>query len=174
MVNQIDGSDAVFAEESETQAVQTATLWSQSGWTARVIKNEEDDGWAVAMTLDGESEPSLVGPWTMGRDKKSPKPLDISAFTTLIKTATEVMRRHEHQAHAALHKSSKVATSAGRVRVLLDIVPDEDNPYAMLSAYDDSGVQVAEVRVAANFRFNHDVASAWVASGYARFEAVEG
>lgn len=158
------------AEELETKTVQEAKIWSQSGWTARVIKNEEDDGWAVAMTLHGESEPSLVGPWTMGRDKKSPKPLDISAFTTLVKTANEVLRRHEHQAHAALHKSTKVATPFGRVRVLLDIVADEDNPYATLSAYNDSGEQVAEVRVAANFRFNHDVASAWVACGYLPFE----
>lgn len=172
-MNLKDCADAVSAEEPETQPVQTPTLWSQSGWIARVIKNEEDDGWAVAMTLDGESEPSLVGPWTMGRDKKSPKPLDISAFTTLVKTATEVMRRHEHQAHAALHKSTKVATPSGRVRVLLDIVPDEDNPYALLSAHDDSGIKVAEIRVAANFRFNHDVAGAWVASGYAPLEGSE-
>ena len=173
MVSQIESAEEVFNEESAAQAVQTPTLWCQSGWTARVIKNEDDDGWAVAMTLDGESEPSLVGPWTMGRDKKSPKPLDISAFTTLVKTATEVMRRHEHQAHAALHKSTKVATPNGRVRVLLDIVPDEDNPYATLSAFDDSGECVAQTRVAANFRFNHDVVGAWVASGYARFEAMD-
>ena len=172
-MSQAENLDSAPLEEPKTQAVQEAKLWSQSGWTARVIKNEEDDGWAVAMTMDGESEPSLVGPWTMGRDKKSPKPLDISAFTTLVKTATEVMRRHEHQAHAALHKSTKVATPSGRVRVLLDIVADEDNPYALLSAYNDSGEQVAEVRVAANFRFNHDVAGAWVASGYAPFANAE-
>ena len=47
-----------------------------------VIKNEDDDGWAVAMTPDGQAEPALVGPWTMGRDKKNPKPLDSSAFST--------------------------------------------------------------------------------------------
>ena len=170
---QTEHFDTVLAEESESPVVQEATFWSQSGWTARVIKNEEDDGWAVSMTMDGESEPSLVGPWTMGRDKKNPKPLDTSAFTTLVKTATEVLRRHEQQAHAALHKSTKVATPSGRVRVLLDIVADEDNPYALLSAHNDSGDQIAQVRVAANFRFNHDVASAWVASGFAGFERLE-
>ena len=37
-------------------------LWSDERWTARVIKNEDDDGWAVAMTLHGEAEPALVGP----------------------------------------------------------------------------------------------------------------
>ena len=51
-------------------------LWRDDGWTARVIKNEDDDGWAVEMIKDGEPEPALVGPWTMGRDKKNPKPLD--------------------------------------------------------------------------------------------------
>ena len=29
------------------------------------------------MTGEGESEPVLIGPWTMGRDKKNPKPIDL-------------------------------------------------------------------------------------------------
>jgi len=143
-------------------------LWMDDGWTAKVIKNEDDEGWAVAMTLDGQSEPALVGPWTMGRDKKNPKPLDSAAFATLVKTASEVIRRHEQQAYADLHKSTKVASGRGRIRVNLDIVPDEDSPYAELSAIDDDGVELARMRVAANYRFNHDIASAWVASGYAK------
>ena len=49
---------------------QEPRLWCGDGWTAQVIKNEDDDGWAVAMIKDGEPEPALVGPWTMGRDKK--------------------------------------------------------------------------------------------------------
>lgn len=148
-------------------ALQQDRCWSNDGWTAKVIKNEDDDGWAVAMTLDGMTEPALVGPWTMGRDKKNPKPLDASAFATLVKTASEVIRRHEQQAHAALHKSTKVASAQGRIRVQLDIVPDEDSPYAELSAFDDTGVELARTRVSPNFRFNHEVASAWVAAGYA-------
>ena len=52
--------------------IQEARQWSDGRWTAQVIKNEDDDGWAVAMTLQGEDEPALVGPWTMGRDKKNP------------------------------------------------------------------------------------------------------
>ncbi|MEX1167669.1 MAG: hypothetical protein WEK74_12535, partial [Hydrogenophaga sp.] len=75
-------------------------LWSDGQWTARVINNDDDDGWAVAMYLDGQSEPALVGPWTMGRDKKNPKPLDVNAFNTLVKTAKEVIRRSEQQLHA--------------------------------------------------------------------------
>lgn len=56
----------------EDNPIHEPRLWRDNGWTARVIKNEDDEGWAVAMTLGGESEPALVGPWTMGRDKKNP------------------------------------------------------------------------------------------------------
>lgn len=40
-----------------------------------------------------------------GRDKKNPKPLDGSAFITLVKTASEFVRRSEQQLHAKLHQS---------------------------------------------------------------------
>jgi hypothetical protein len=156
-------------EVEPTQSlIQEDRLWSDDGWTAKVIKNEDDEGWAVAMTLDGQVEPSLVGPWTMGRDKKNPKPLDANAFATLVKTASEIIMRHEQQTRAALHKSTKVATGNGRVRVTLDITPDEDEPFAELAAFDDSGEELARVRVAVNFNFNHDTATKWVTSGFAR------
>jgi len=141
-------------------------LWRDDGWTARVIKNEDDDGWAVEMIKDGEAEPALVGPWTMGRDKKNPKPLDAGAFATLVKTASEVLRRHEQQLHAMLHKSIAVSTESGNVNVLLDIVPDEDDPYAILSARDDYGDTIAEVRVAPTFKLTRTSAEAWIESGY--------
>src|SRR5664279_4544314 len=114
------------------EPIQEARVWGDAQWTARVIKNEDDDGWAVAMYLAGKSEPALVGPWTMGRDKKNPKPLDTAAFHTLVKTAAEVIRRHEQQTHADRHKSVKVTAPSGRITVKLDIVPDEDDPYAEL------------------------------------------
>ena len=88
--------------------IQEARLWCDVGWTARVIKNGDDDGWAVEMIKDGEPEPALVGPWTMGRNKKDPKPLDSAAFSTLVKTASEVLRRHEQQLHAMLHKRVEI------------------------------------------------------------------
>ena len=69
---------------------QDPRLWKGDGWTARVIKNEDDEGWAVAMIKDGEPEPALVGPWTMGRDKKNPKPLNTSDFKTLLKGLRQV------------------------------------------------------------------------------------
>ena len=148
--------------------IQEPRLWTGDGWTAQVIKNEDDDGWAVAMLKDGEPEPALVGPWTMGRDKKNPKPLDSSAFSTLVKTANEFVRRHEQQLHASLHQSITVAAAAGSVTVRLDIVPDEDNPTATLSAEDNGGDTLAEVRVAPSFKLNRSTALAWVESGFAK------
>ena len=130
-------NDGTFADEPSL--VQQPRLWQDDGWTARVLKNEDDDGWAVAMIKDGEPEPALIGPWTMGRDKKNPKPLDGTAFNTLVKTASEFVRRHEQQLHASLHQSITVTAGSARVTVSLDIVPDEDNPYGTLSAHDDAG-----------------------------------
>ncbi len=147
---------------------QEARLWQDDGWTARVIKNEDDDGWAVEMIKDGESEPALVGPWTMGRDKKNPKPLDASAFQTLVKTASEVLRRHEQQLHAMLHKSVTVNMHSATISVTLDIVPDEDEPYALLSAHDEDGNQLAQVRVAPTFKLNRDSAEAWIENDFRR------
>jgi hypothetical protein len=137
-------------------------LWKGSGWTARVVKNEDDDGWAVSMTSDGESEPALVGPWTMGRDKKNPKPLDASAFTTLVKTANEILARHEQQRRALLHRSVTVGDRGSRLRVDLDVVPDEDDPHALLSATDEAGEVVARSRVEASFKLTTDSARRWL------------
>jgi hypothetical protein len=153
---------------TEAQKIQEPTLWRDDGWTARIIKNGDDDGWAVEMTLDGEDEPALVGPWTMGRDKKNPKPLDSPAFYTLVKTANEVLRRHEQQLHATLHKSVKIDAEAGRLTIKLDIVPDEYEPYAVLSAYDEIGEQLAQVQVAPTYKLTVERASEWARSGFAK------
>ena len=107
--------DADNEQDDQSAVIHEPRLWRDDGWTARVIKNDDDEGWAVAMIKDGEAEPALVGPWTMGRDKKNPKPLDTSAFHTLVKTASEVLRRHEQQLHATLHKSVIVNTSAATI-----------------------------------------------------------
>jgi hypothetical protein len=143
-------------------------LWRDAPWTARVIKNEDDDGWAVAMYLDGEPEPALVGPWTMGRDKKNPKPLDTAAFNTLVKTAKEVIRRSEQQRHAELNKSVTVTVDGRRIRVALAIVPDEDGATATLSALDELDGELARVSVPPNFRLAVASAEAWVRAGFER------
>ena len=144
-------------------------LWVDDGWTARVIKNEDDEGWAVEMTKDGEPEPALVGPWTMGRDKKNPKPLDATAFHTLVKTAYEVRRRHEQHLHATLHKKVVVVSGGATVTVTLDIVPDEENPYAMLTATEArkrDEPPLANVRVASSFKLTETSALAWIEGGF--------
>lgn len=151
---------------ADDDTIKQDRLWRDNGWTARVIKNEEDDGWAVEMVRDGEAEPALVGPWTMGRDKKNPKPLDVAAFNTLVKTAAEVIRRHEQQLHASLHKSFYVDTADGRVQVTLDIVPDEDDPHALLAAHDGTGQLLAQFRVAPTFKLDVARVTGWVEGGF--------
>lgn len=124
--------------DDEQADVLEPRLWRRNGWTARVIKNEDDDGWAVEMTRAGDPEPALVAPWTMGRDKKNPKPLDQAAFTTWVKTASEVIRRHEHGQRARLHREGSCVLSDGRrVFVTHDIAPDEDDPHAVLVIADE-------------------------------------
>lgn len=152
----------------DTPLIQEPRLWRDEHWMAKVIKNEDDDGWAVAMYKEGASEPALVGPWTMGRDKKNPKPLDGSAFITLVKTASEFVRRSEQQLHAQLNQSVTVNGQDSRVTVHLRIVPDDDNPYAVLSAQSDAAQVLAQVRVHAGFKLNRQSAQAWVDADFAK------
>ena len=156
--------DALDGPGTDDEPIKEARLWRDRGWTAKVVKNNDDDGWAVEMYTRGQAEPALVGPWTMGRDKKNPKPLDTSAFNTLVKTASEVIRRHE-QAQAALHHKEQ---RVGDVLVTLDIVVEDDEAHALLAALDADGVQLAQVRVPANFRLSAASATAWVDGGFAR------
>lgn len=139
-------------------------LWRKDGWIARVIKNEDDEGWAVEMTRVGDDEPALVGPWTMGRDKKNPKPLDAGAFATLTKTAREVLLRHEQAERARLHQSRTITDDSGnRVRVQLDVVLDEDDPHAVLAAFDAAtGEPLTSQRVLASFTLNEASAQRFV------------
>ena len=159
--------------EFPAEDAQEARLWRDQGWTARVVKNEDDDGWAVEMTKDGEQAPALVGPWTMGRDKKNPKPLDATAFGTLVKTAHEVRRRHEQHLHALLHKKVVVGSGEGQIVVTLDIVAEDDAPYAVLTArpaLEPHSAPMAEVRVDASFKLTVASARAWIDDGFRRPE----
>ena len=152
----------------EPLKTQEPRLWRSDGWTAQVIKNDDDDGWAVAMTQDGAAEPALIGPWTMGRDKKNPKPLDNSAFLTLVKTAHEFVRRSQQQLHASLNQSITVSAGSARVTVYLTIEPDDENPSATLRACDETGELLAQVRVAPSFKLNRSSAQAWAQADYAK------
>ncbi|MES2942029.1 MAG: hypothetical protein V4772_04065 [Pseudomonadota bacterium] len=167
-MTRISVTDTNNSPNDPAPKLQEARLWQGDGWTAKVLKNEDDDGWAVAMIKDGEPEPALIGPWTMGRDKKNPKPLDVNAFNTLVKTAHEFVRRHEQQLHASLHQNITVTSKSGRVSVSLDIVPDEDNPHAILSAESEDGEKLAQVKVAASFKLNRASAAAWADNDFAK------
>jgi hypothetical protein len=145
-------NDAIEADAPD--AIREPRLWCSNGWTARVVKNEDDEGWAVEMILDGESEPALIGPWTMGRDKKNPKPLDAPAFNTLVKTAGEFRQRQVQQLHARLHQNITINAASGRISVTLDIVPDDDDPHALLAAHDAAGEELARVRVSSGFKLS--------------------
>jgi hypothetical protein len=141
-------------------------LWKRDGWIAKVIKNEDDDGWAVEMSRHGESEPALTTPWTMGRDKKNPKPLDPPSFHTLVKTAREVLLRHEQQLRARLHRSVSITVDERAIRVDLDIVPDEDDPHAIMLAVDErSGEELRSAKVAPNVKLNATSAARFVKTG---------
>jgi hypothetical protein len=158
-------SDTTAHDEPDT--IKEPRLWRDDGWTAKVIKNEDDDGWAVEMTRIGDSEPSLVGPWTMGRDKRNPKPLDAAAFTTLVKTASEVLRRHEQAARERLHRTMTFTTDAGqRVRVDFDLQPDDDDPHAILSVIDEATDEpVRSGRVSPGFKLNASTVQRFLRTG---------
>ncbi len=152
--------------EADDEPIREPRLWRDNGWTARVIKNDDDDGWAVSMTPDGQSEPALIGPWTMGRDKKNPKPLDTPAFHTLVKTAAEFVRRHEQQLHAALHQQIEIDHAGARITVMLDIQPDDENPTAMLRAVGATGEVIGQARVSPGLKLTRARASDWAAAEF--------
>ncbi len=101
----------------------------------------------------------------MGRDKKNPKSLDAAAFRTLVKTASEVLRRHEQQRHALLHKNVTVDVGDETVTITLDIVPDDDL-YADLKAFDALSEQLVYARVLAVFKLSKASAERWAEGGF--------
>ena len=48
------------------------------------------------------------------------------------------------------------------------LVPDEDEPHALLSAHDPDGAQLAQVMVRTDFKLNAASAEAWIAGGYGK------
>ncbi|KAB2966340.1 MAG: hypothetical protein F9K15_17245 [Zoogloea sp.] len=140
--------------------VRDARQWSEDGWSARVVKSDDAEGWAVELRRGGEAEPALVAPWRMAGD--SPEPLGASAFNVLVRQASAVLQRQTAQRQAHLHK--QVTVRAGEVQwdVTLDIVPDEYDPHALLEAVDESGESAARQRVAADFRLTAAAAKAWI------------
>jgi hypothetical protein len=144
-------------------------MWKKQGWIARIIRSEDGDGWAASMTRFGDAEPALVSPWTMGRDKINPKPLDHAGFAILLKGATEVLRRHEMAARARMHRSITCLSEDGyRLNVTFDIQPDEDDPHAILSVVDElSGNLVRTGRASTAFKLSEATVRKFVKTGEA-------
>lgn len=141
--------------------------WKKAGWIACVIKNENDEGWAVSMTRMGDAEPVLVSPWTMGRDKVNPKPLDHAGFATLVKGAGDVLRRHEDAMRARLHRSFRCSGEAGQMlRADLDIQLDEDDPHAILSVVDEGTDEIVRRgRANPSFKLSEKTVQRFVRTG---------
>ncbi|HET9626406.1 MAG TPA: hypothetical protein VFP84_33825 [Kofleriaceae bacterium] len=143
--------------------------WTKAGWTAQVLKNENDEGWAVSMTRVGDAEPVLVSPWTMGRDKVNPKPLDHAGFATLLKGANDVLRRHEAALRDRLHRSITCTSETGeRLRADLDIQLDEDDPHAILAVIDEAtGETVRTGRASPAFKLSEKAVQRFMRTGEA-------
>ncbi len=151
----------------ETEDTSDPRVWKKAGWIARVIKNENDEGWAVSMTRVQDSEPALVSPWTMGRDKVNPKPLDSTGFATLLKGANDVLRRHAAAEHARMHRSITCVLDGGqRVKADLDIQQDEDDPHAILTVTEEAtGETVRQGRVNASAKLSEASVQRFVRTG---------
>ena len=80
--------------------------------------------------------------------------------------STKHSKDSARQRDAALKKTLAIAWGGRWFDVILELVPEEYEPYAVLTAVDDARQVVAKHRVAANFKFNRDVANAWVQGGF--------
>ncbi|MCP4870151.1 MAG: hypothetical protein GY898_15695 [Proteobacteria bacterium] len=153
-------------------ATNLPTRWSDKGWTAEVVLNEDGGGWAVAMTKDGHDEPILVVPWVMGRNKKDPKPLNSADFATQLKAAQDYLTRRENQIRQAYRKIVHVNSADGdRVKVVFDVIPDEFEPEGELVAWSGGRHELGRASCPASLKLTRTVAQDWVDGG---FEAVHG
>ena len=137
--------------------------WSGKGWHAHVVVAEDGEGWAVEMRRDGDEDPVLVSPWTMGRNKKDPKPLNEADFGALVKAARDFLARAEAQARAATRKSMQLVLGDGTaVKATFELIGDEDDPQGRLRVVDGAGVVVVEDEVEPSFAFSRLSIEAWI------------
>jgi len=148
-----------FAKEDMTM--------SDRGWTAQIIRDDEaEGGWAITMTPDGADEPVYSGPWTMGRNKKDPKPLKTKDFLVWIKSAKEFLERSQRQNNQSNRKSIDLTDEAGDfVRVIFDVINDGE-ARGELVANNQVGLELARVDTSPNFKLTIESAEDWIASGY--------
>lgn len=142
---------------------------SGKGWHAQVIVSEEGEGWAVELRRDGDEDPVLVSPWTMGRNKVDPKPMNDADFGALIKAAGDFLARAERQQRDALRREHRVAGPKGTsVKVVFEVIPDESDPVGRLRAFNDRGEVLAEEEISLEQPFTRQRAEAWAKRGFNR------
>jgi hypothetical protein len=129
---------------------------------------ESEEGWAVEMKKDGEAEPALVELWEDLCDDLPPRPLDAAAFKALHKSAEALQSRQRQRLQSQLHKRLSLHLPDGRWEVTLDIVPDEFEPHAVLTAFDAEGTECAHEKVAADFKLTPAIAESWISSDFRR------
>lgn len=156
----------IFRTDAGVTRLRDGRQWSEGGWTASVVRNQESDGWVVQMRRSGESEPVLMVPWATERDSAEPRPLDQAAFGTLVRAAAGTLERQEQQLHASLHKRVALRLAGCQWEVTLTIVPDEDEPHALLAAVNECGERVAQERVLPDFKLTGATAQAWIEAGF--------
>ena len=138
------------------------------GWTAEIIKSEEGDGWAVTMTRDGDTEPAYMGPWTMGRNKIDPKPMDQHAFNTWVKSATEFLARAQYQVRTSDRIAlTAYAESGQKYNVIFDIDRGDYESEGVLIAEDIYGAEIARVNVDPRFKLTVSAAEDWINTDFA-------
>ncbi len=106
-----------------------------------------------------------------GARQEESEPLDQPAFLTLVKTASEVLRRHEQSARARLHRSitfvddEPSTEGSRRIRADLDLAPDDEDPHAILALFDDAtSERLRSGRVTASFRLDAANVKRWMQS----------
>ena len=78
------------------EPTQEPRLWSDERWTACVIKNEDDDGWAVAMTLHGHDDAAAHSGGQHGNGQHS---VDAGAGDELTKALGQRLQSDEKCQH---------------------------------------------------------------------------
>ena len=160
-----------MSSTEDTQNQNTELRWSDLGWTAEIVEDEDGGGWALAMTVDGTEDHVIVVPWVMGRNKKDPKPLNESDFRTQVKAANDFLTRTQNQLRRAHRVSVDLADLDGDyVRVVFDMVFDpaggEEEPEGLLVATDRNGEELARETVPAGLKLTRGIAQRWVHAGY--------
>ena len=142
-------------------------VWKERGWTAEIIRDDEGgSGWAVAMTPDGADEPVYTAPWTMGRNKKDPKPMTTRDFLVWIKSASEFLERTQRQLGTRARKSLDLTDPGGAfVRIIFD-VQERGEAVGVLTAENSVGLEIARAEIDPLFRLTRERAEAWIDAGY--------